>query len=349
MYLEAFNLKTYPFQVAPDAEFLYLSKAHARAKAYLDYAIWSPDGFVVITGDIGCGKTILIKKVLAELPKTMLVAKIFQTQIDEIEFLQLLLAQFGIKAFAAKKVELLDTLNGFLVNQHMQKRQVVLIVDEAQNLSERVLEEIRLLSGLEVGSEKILNVVLAGQSELSQKLNAPSMEQLAQRIQLRFHIRPLSQSETGEYIEHRLAVAGAARRQIFPPDTIPLIYRYSGGVPRLVNRLCDTVLTAAFVEGIPLVSPALINAAVEELQWTPYAERLRKGHQPPATASAVTAAPTQAPPGTNGANVLDDLADKVNRLYDFVPRFATNLSNKVKGIDEQLKHLTALLRQRKSQ
>lgn len=347
MYLEAFNLTTYPFQVAPDAEFLYLSKAHARAKAYLDYAIWSPDGFVVITGDVGCGKTILIKKVLAELPKAIVVAKIFQTQIDEVEFLQLLLAQFGIKAFEAKKVELLDTVNNFLVNQHMQKRQVVLIVDEAQNLNERVLEEIRLLSGLEAGNEKILNVILAGQSELSQKLNAPSMEQLAQRVQLRFHIRPLNQTETQEYIEHRLTVAGAANRQIFPPDTIPLIHQYSGGVPRLINVLCDTVLTAAFVDNVPLVSTSLVNTAIKELQWTPYAERVHKGgvHTNPTTKGTSTHTLTLPPaPGENG---LSELAEKVNRLYDFVPKFATNMAHRMKDIDEQLKQLSALIRRRK--
>jgi type II secretory pathway predicted ATPase ExeA len=202
MYLEAFNLKAYPFQVAPDANFLYPSKSHARAKAYLDYAMWSPDGFVVITGEIGCGKTILIKKILSELPKSVAVAKIFQTQVDEVEFLQLVLADFGIKAFDAKKVELLDKLNTFLLNQHMQKRPVVLIVDEAQNLSERVLEEIRLLTGLEVRNEKIVNVVLAGQSELSEKLNSSNLEQLAQRVQLRFHIKPLTDTETRDYIEH---------------------------------------------------------------------------------------------------------------------------------------------------
>ena len=125
MYLEAFKLKSYPFQVAPDANFLYLSKAHARAKAYLDYAIWSPDGFVVITGEIGCGKTILLKKTLTELPRSVTVANVFQTQINEVEFLQLLLAEFGIKAFEAKKVELLDTLKTFLLHQYQQKRQEI--------------------------------------------------------------------------------------------------------------------------------------------------------------------------------------------------------------------------------
>jgi general secretion pathway protein A len=348
MYLSAFNLKTYPFQVAPDANFLYLSRAHARAKAYLDYAIWSPDGFVVITGEIGCGKTILLKKVLSELPKSVVVAKIFQTQVDEIEFLQLLLAEFGIKAFEAKKVQLLDTLNTFLLNQHAQKRQVVLIVDEAQNLSERVLEEIRLLSGLEVENQKIINVVLAGQSELSDKLDSAGLEQLAQRVQLRFHIKPLVEAEIADYIEHRLAIAGADKRNIFPKDTVPLIHRYTGGVPRLINILCDTTLTAAFVENIPLVSTKLVKMAIQELQWLPHAERFGKGRKPnPHPPSGSEEPPHITDTPGNGLPHSNGLEDKLNRLYDFVPKFATSVTNRMKHIDEQLKELAALLRERK--
>jgi type II secretory pathway predicted ATPase ExeA len=348
MYLDAFNLKAYPFQVAPDADFLYLSKAHARAKAYLDYAIWSPDGFVVITGEIGCGKTILLKKILTELPQSVTVAKVFQTQINEVEFLQLLLAEFGIKAFEAKKVELLDTLKTFMLNQHQQKRQVVVIIDEAQNFDDRVLEEIRLLSDLEVGNEKILNVVLAGQSELNQKLNSAHLEQLAQRVQLRFHIKPLTQAEIKDYIEHRLTIAGAGNRHIFPDDAIPLIFHYTGGVPRLVNILCDTTLTAAFVEDITLVTEDLVRMALEELQWLPYAERAHKNAAPAelAAASGVEISLPK-PPSANGAGQPGDLEEKLNRLYDFVPKFASSVTGKMKSIDEQLKELSAFLRQRK--
>jgi type II secretory pathway predicted ATPase ExeA len=344
MYLEAFNLKTYPFQVAPDANFLYLSKAHARAKAYLDYAIWSPDGFVVITGEIGCGKTILLNKILSEIPKSVVVAKIFQTQVDEVEFLQLVLAEFGIKAFEAKKAELLATLNTFLITQNMQNRQVVLIVDEAQNLSERVLEEIRLLSGLEVENQKIINVVLVGQSELSEKLDSTRLEQLAQRVQLRFHIKPLAEAEIGNYIGHRLATAGANKRNIFPKDTIPLIYRYTGGVPRLINILCETTLTAAFVENVPLVSTNLIKMAVQELQWLP-SEKPQESK--PAAAADELAKPHLGDKPGNGLPHSDGLEDKLNRLYNFVPKFATSVTNRIKGLDEQLKQLAELIREHK--
>jgi type II secretory pathway predicted ATPase ExeA len=348
MYLEAFHLKAYPFQVAPDATFLYPSKAHARAKAYLDYAIWSLDGFVVITGEIGCGKTILLKKILTELPRSVTVAKVFQTQINEVEFLQLMLAEFGIKAFEAKKVQLLDTLNTFLLNQYQQKRQVVLIVDEAHNLDERVLEEIRLLSDFEVGNEKILNVILAGQSELNQKLSSANLQQLAQRVQLRFHIKPLTQVETKDYIEHRLKIAGAGNRHIFPDDALPLIFHYTGGVPRLVNILCDTTLTAAFVEDVTLVTVDLVRMAAEELQWTPYAERAHENATPVERAAASKVGVSLlSPSSTNGAGQPGDFEEKLHRLYDFVPKFASSVTGKMKQIDEQLKEVTSLLRNRK--
>jgi Cdc6-like AAA superfamily ATPase len=260
----------------------------------------------------------------------------------------LLLAEFGIKAFEAKKVELLDTLNTFLLNQYQQKRQVVLIVDEAQNLDERVLEEIRLLSDLEVGNEKILNVILAGQSELNQKLNAANLEQLAQRVQLRFHIKPLTQVETKDYIEHRLTIAGAGNRHIFPDDAIPLIFHYTGGVPRLVNILCDTTLTAAFVEDITLVTADLVRMAAEELQWAPYAERAHKNATPVEVAAArEVGISLPNPPSTNGAGQPGDFEEKLNRLYDFVPKFASSVTGKMKSIDEQLKQLSTFLRQRK--
>ncbi len=342
MYLDFFDLKAYPFQVTPNAEFLHLGKAHARAKAYLDYAVWSPDGFVVVTGEIGSGKTILLKKVLSELPESVVVATLFQTQLDEIEFLQALLLEFGYQAFDAKKVELLDALNSFLLEQHQQKRQVVLIVDEAQNLTERALEELRLLSGLESQNEKILHVILVGQSELDEKLNSPGLEQLAQRVQLRFHIKALSRDEIGTYIKHRLTVAGAQNPTLFPADTVPLIHRYTGGVPRLINILCDTTLTGAFVESIEDISSDLVAAAIKELQWAPYTERIAKRRRTAETAHD---------PSDNGATdelgngLLDskEMVEKLDRLYAFVPKLAAQITEKMNRMDRQLKQLAKLM------
>ncbi|HVH83842.1 MAG TPA: FHA domain-containing protein, partial [Steroidobacteraceae bacterium] len=189
------------------------------------------------------------------------------------------------------KAELLSTLNNFLIEQHAAGRKVLLIVDEAQNLEARVLEEIRLLSGVETTKEKVLRIILAGQPELNETLNAPRLEQLAQRVRLRFHLTALSESETRAYIEHRLEVAGASDREIFVPDTFHEIFRYTGGVPRLINTLCDTAMMAAFTENRDMVRLADVASAVAELRWPLYPERVQAAA---ARAQAAAAARAQA-------------------------------------------------------
>src|SRR5271163_3067901 len=222
MYLELFKLAELPFRLSPDPQFLYLSKAHARAKAYMESTVWFTDGFVVITGEIGSGKTTLIETFLSELEKDVVVAQINQTQVSALEFLQSLLVQFGFTPFRMKKVELLATLNQFLIEQHTAHRKVLIVVDEAQNLSTRVLEEIRLLSGIESTKEKVLQIILVGQPELSDKLDSPSLVQLAQRVRLRFHLTPLSAEDMQAYIRHRLEIAGSQGREIFAPECFEL-------------------------------------------------------------------------------------------------------------------------------
>jgi general secretion pathway protein A len=278
MYLELFKLHELPFRLTPDPAFLYLSKHHARAKAYMESTIWFTDGFVVITGEIGSGKTTLIETFLKELEKDVVVAQVSQTQVSAIEFLQSVLVQFGFQPFRMKKAELLSTLNEFLVEQYANGRRVLLIVDEAQNLSNKVLEEIRLLSGVETTKEKVLRIILAGQPELNDKLNSSMLIQLAQRIRLRFHLTALSKTDTVAYIQHRLEVAGSQGRQIFDPETYPIVFRYTGGIPRLVNTLCDTSMMAAFAQDRDTVTVEDMRAAIEELQWVEYAERSVKLH-----------------------------------------------------------------------
>jgi general secretion pathway protein A len=276
MYLEHFKLSELPFRLSPDPAFLYLSKHHARAKAYMESTIWFTDGFVVITGEIGSGKTTLLETFLRELEKDVVVAQVAQTQVSPIEFLQAVLVQFGFSPFKMRKAELIATLNQFLVEQYAQGRKVLLIVDEAQNLSNRVLEEIRLLSGVETTKEKVLRIILAGQPELNEKLDSPDLIQLVQRIRLRFHLTALTPEETEAYILHRLEVAGAHGRQLFAPETLPVIYRYAGGVPRLVNTLCDTALMISFSGGQPAVGMTELKAAIEELQWVEFAARTNR-------------------------------------------------------------------------
>ncbi len=281
MYLELFKLRELPFRLSPDPQFLFLSKDHARAKAYMESTIWFTDGFVVVTGEIGAGKTTLIETFLRELEKDVIVAQVSQTQVSVLEFLQSVLVQFGFTPFHMKKAELLATLNTFLIEQYAGGRKVLLIVDEAQNLNLRVLEEIRLLSGVETTKEKVLRIILAGQPELNEKMDAPELIQLAQRVRLRFHLGALSPEDTQGYILHRLEVAGSQGRTIFQPECFETIYRYTGGVPRLINTLCDTAMLAAFNVERDQVLPEDLAAAIDELQWMEFSVRTAAGAQPP--------------------------------------------------------------------
>jgi general secretion pathway protein A len=209
----------------------------------------------------------------------VVVAQINQTQVSATEFLQAVLVEFGFTPFQMKKAELLATLNNFLIEQCAAGRKVLLIVDEAQNLGLRVLEEIRMLSGVETTKEKVLRIILAGQPGLNDKLDAPELAQLVQRVRLRFHLATLTPEETREYILHRLEVAGSQGREIFHAGCFEVINRYAGGVPRLINTLCDTAMLAAFNADRDHVLPADVEAAVEELQWVEFAAR-RAGGEP---------------------------------------------------------------------
>ena len=270
-YLQHFKLAQQPFRLTPDPEFLYWSKQHARAKAYMESTIWLADGFVIITGDIGSGKTTLLQSFLSELEDDVVYAVVSQTQLTATQFLQAVLTEFGFKPFNKRKVELLDMLNMFLIEQYSNGKKVVLIVDEAQNLTHKVLEEIRMISGIETHKEKVLRIILAGQPELREKLDSPGLRQLIQRVRLRFHLGPLDQHESREYIEHRLSIAGHEQKNLFANNSFDIIHRYTGGVPRLINTLCDTALLCAFADGKAVIEESDIVSAVDELNWQEHA------------------------------------------------------------------------------
>lgn len=278
MYLDYFDLKDFPFRLTPDTDYLYMSPSHSRAISYMEYAVFNHEGFVVITGEIGSGKTTLIQKLLSEIDENINVAKIFQTQLDEVEFLQAVLVEFGMNPFSAKKVELLNMLNQFLIDSYMNNKHVVLIVDDSQNLSKRVLEEICMLSGVETQKEKILHVILVGQPELNKTLESPDMEQLLQRISLRYHMRALTEEESKKYVEHRLSVAGYTE-ELFKDECFNYAYKYCGGIPRLINTLCDTVMTCLYADNEKLATIETMKTAVEELQWSEYIEYKAKDKQ----------------------------------------------------------------------
>jgi type II secretory pathway predicted ATPase ExeA len=273
MYLDFFGFKEHPFLLTADPRFLYLSKTHARAVASLEYALMMQDSFLVITGEVGTGKTTLIKDMLSRLDEDHLVANLYHTRLNGEQFLQAMAMEFGLEGAGTDKVGLIHALKGFLIRQHAQGRRPVLIVDEAQNLSPEVLEEVRLISLNEVGNEKVLNVILVGQDELNATLDSPGMEQLVQRMRLRFHIAPLDEEQILAYIGHRLKVAGGTSGVLFHESMTPFLHRYTGGVPRLINVLCDMALVGAYAENTTEVSQAHLESAVQQLGWVPYADR----------------------------------------------------------------------------
>ncbi len=242
----------------------------------MEYAIWGRASFVVITGEIGSGKTTLIETLMSGLSASSVVARIRHTQLNDVEFLREVLAELGFSAYSAGKAELLNLLKNILMDQHQQNNNVVLIIDEAQNLDSIVLEEVRLLSGVETHKDKILNVIMVGQPELRKTLESPGLEQLAQRVRFRFHLRALNALETTEYVQHRLKVAGARNPHLFPPETMPLVYEYTGGIPRLINTLCDTAMICAFADDLAVISEDVIGTAIMELEWVPYSERAHR-------------------------------------------------------------------------
>ncbi|MEL6951186.1 MAG: AAA family ATPase [Pseudomonadota bacterium] len=266
-YVEHFGLEEQPFRLTPDPDFVYWSEQHQQAKSYLESTIWLADGFVILTGEIGAGKTTLLQSFLADLKDDVDYAVISQTQLSPEEFLQAVLVEYGFKPFGKGKAELIDMLNTFLLERYSAGRRVLLIVDEAQNLSRRVLEEIRLLNGLETTKEKVLRIIIAGQPELRDKINRDDLKQLTQRVRLRYHLEPLVGDDQRAYVEHRLKVAGAGDRQLFDDACYPAIAEFTGGVPRLINVLCDTAMLCAFADEVDYVSEEQMDAALEELGW----------------------------------------------------------------------------------
>ncbi len=293
MYREYFGLTEYPFRLAPDLDYLYLSRGHARAKSYLDYAMVNNDGFVVITGEVGSGKTTLLRNLLARLPERVRCVHVEHTQLTPTEFLQALVQRLGGEVETDNKVELLRYLQLFVEQAHARDMRLVIAIDEAQGLACEVLEEIRMLAGINAGKDKPISVVLTGQPELARLLETPRMEQFRQRVRLRFHLEGMSTAETREYVELRLSVAGAgAPKELFTEDAAEPLYEYTGGIPRLINTLCDMALLTAYVDEQPRVDPSIVRTAAAELDWRPYAERdldAEVAEEPPVPTSMIPA------------------------------------------------------------
>lgn len=262
MYIDFYGLKEKPFDLTPDSHFLFLSQKHKEALAHIKYGILEKRGFILITGEIGSGKTTLCRALLKELDRRYKVALVLNTIVSPTGLLRCIIKDLGIKTKARSKEALMDVLYGFL----LENRDVVIVIDEAQNLKKPALEQIRLLGNLETEKEKLVQIVLIGQPELVEILSKPDLRQLNQRIAVRYHLHALNREETKEYIYHRLKIAGDNGRIVFQEDALETIYNYSGGVPRIVNIVCDYCLVNGYVKETIVIDKNIVDEAIKETQ-----------------------------------------------------------------------------------
>jgi general secretion pathway protein A len=265
MYKDFFGLKANPFNVNPDPRFLFLTRHTEEALACLTYGIQSRKGFVLLTGEVGTGKTTLLNKLMEWLRvQQVATAFIFNSQMNVPQFLEYMMADFGIPCDSKSKSQILLKLYNWLLDRYRAGETAVLIVDEAQNLSDEVLEEIRLMTNLETFTEKLLQIVVVGQPELEQKLKQPNLRQLRQRLTLRAKTHPLTLEETRAYVAQRLRIAGSNGQQIFDPEALAVIHRYSAGIPRVVNLICEHCLVSAFVDHEKVIRSSVVEAVARD-------------------------------------------------------------------------------------
>ncbi len=264
MYDKFYNFKEVPFNLTPNSRFFFASDKHTTALDSLIYAINQRKGFVVITGEIGSGKTTVCRTLLNRLDKHTQVALVTNTNLNSKDLLMTIMEDLEIEFSSSSKSKLLSQLNTYLIDQMQLDNNVVLIIDEAQNLKPSVLEEIRMLSNLETETEKLIQIILLGQPELKQKLSLRGLEQLRQRVAVYFHLSPLNQDETKNYILHRLKIASGSDRQYMTEEALELVYKFSKGVPRLINQICDNAFLTGYVNEVPMIDKKIMKEVIEE-------------------------------------------------------------------------------------
>lgn len=265
MYHEHYGLVRSPFEMTPDPAFLVLGEAHREGLATLVYAVEARKGFVLLTGEVGTGKTTLLHSLLAQLERDTLAAFLFNPRLEPLDFFRLLFDELGIEPRGATKAEYLLALNKFLIDRLAKGQTTLLIVDEAQTLSVEMLEEIRLLSNLETPASKLIQILLVGQPELLEMMSRPELRQLRQRIVLRHHLRPFTRGETAQYVEQRLRLAGYTGKPLFEKAALDYVHQASGGVPRLINIVCDGAMLLGFARGMHVLGVDEVREVARDL------------------------------------------------------------------------------------
>jgi len=312
MYQTFYKLSGKPFQLNPDPSFYFASRGHKRAMSYLEYGLHQGEGFIVITGEVGAGKTTLVRNLFRRVdPNSFVAAQLVSTQLDADDTLRLIAAAFGLRHEDQSKAILLKRLEEHLLNVHRQGRRALLVVDEAQNLTPRAVEELRMLSNFQAGEKSLLQSFLLGQPEFRYTLQGEGMQQLRQRIIASYHLGPMDEAETRAYIEHRMKTVGWAGDPQFAEDCFRPIFAYTGGIPRRINTLCDRVLLFGYLEDRHLIDPQTVAAVIGDLN----------GEMP--TLGANDAPPPR--PTTRRTGVDDRVLEQLDRRVSKMERSIVNI------------------------
>ncbi len=329
MYTEFFGLSAKPFDLLPNPKFLYLSKGHRKALSYLQYGVQEHAGFTLLTGEVGSGKTTLVRDIINKISSDITLSMIFNTKVDGRQLIAMINADFGLVTEGKEKVDLIADLNDFLLAECTSNRQPIIIIDEAQNLTADALEEIRLLSNLEADNFKMVQIILVGQPELKQIIAQPSLRQLRQRISISCHLNPLNREEAEEYIYHRISTVGSRDCVSFMDGVIDEIFRFSDGVPRLINLICDFLLLSAFVDETHKIDMALVTDAINELSFeSPSALPIEAN----VSSSKVVSA----------ADIPTNIEDRLERIEESYAKLNSDRSEK-EGILERLSSQGSIL------